>query len=50
MLPCTFQAKQTPLHLAAERGRRDVVLLLLQSGADVNIRDAVSHDRFGRGL
>ena len=49
MLPCTFQSKQTPLHYAAEHGRRDVVLLLLQSGADVNIQDDVSHDRVGRG-
>ena len=46
MLPCTFWSKQTPLHLAAEYGRRDVVLLLLQSGADVNIQD----DMDGRGL
>ena len=50
MLPCTFQVKETPLHLAAREGRRDVVLLFLESGADVNIRDNVSHDRVGRDL
>ena len=50
MLPCTFQSERTPLHLAAEHGGRDVVLLLLQSGADVNIQDDVSHGRAGRGL
>jgi ankyrin repeat protein len=29
----------TPLHLAANQGRTDVVLLLLENGADVNARD-----------
>lgn len=33
----------TPLHYAAESGRRDIVNLLLDAGADINARDRQFH-------
>jgi len=35
----SFPHQMTPLHKAAERGHVDAVELLLQAGADVNIKD-----------
>jgi len=32
----------TPLHYASERGNTDVVKMLLEKGADVNVKDEVS--------
>ena len=43
MLWLTFQKKQTPLHYASEGGHRDVIELLLQSGADANVKDRVNN-------
>ena len=38
----TFQNGKTSLQSAVEGGNRDVVELLLQSGADVNVSDEVN--------
>lgn len=36
----TDRSKTTPLHLASSRGHPDSVKLLIEKGADVNIRTA----------
>ena len=42
MILRTFQHQKTPLHLAVQGNDRDVAELLLQSGADVNVKDVVN--------
>ena len=37
-----LQGQWTPLHLAARKGRINIVKVLLEEGADVNIMDDVS--------
>ena len=37
-----LQRQWTPLHLAANWGNADIVKVLLEEGADVNIMDNVS--------
>ena len=39
----SFQYNQTPLHLASERGRSEVVRLLISHGATVDMKDDVSN-------
>ena len=43
MAMLTFQYGKTPLHRAVEGNNRDVVELLLKSGADVNVTDKVNN-------
>ena len=38
-----MQREETPLHVAAERGSLVVVTKLLDSGADLHVRDSVSN-------
>lgn len=42
-LVLTLQAGLTPLHYAAWQGSVDAVQILLDAGADVNVRDPVSN-------
>ena len=37
-----LQDQQTPLHVAAEQDHADIVKVLLEEGADVNVKDEVS--------
>ena len=36
---CFSHHQSTPLHKAAERGRKDIVTYLVERGADVSIKD-----------
>ena len=37
-----LQDQWTPLHVAAANSRSDIVKILLEEGADVNVKDKVS--------
>lgn len=43
VLVCKFKEEQTPLHVASRLGNVDIVMLLLQHGADV---DATTKDLY----
>ena len=45
MLKHAFQYQKTPLQWAVEHNNRDLVELLLLSGADVSVKDMVSRIR-----
>ncbi len=40
-----IQNRRTPLHIAAEKGKLDVVQLLIESGANIEAQDRVSEVR-----
>ena len=41
-----WQYQETPLHIACEYGKKDVVLVLLDHGANVEAPDMVSDSSF----
>ena len=42
-MTCSLQQGRSPLHIAAEKGHRDVVYQLVRNGANVDTKDEVKN-------